>query len=238
MQNARSGNRRENNVRRWLDALGKRYKHVALCVYEASDDGSVQELVQLAKLPAGASDVIAVQLVELLQDHASERGRAVKGTLVAYAADGEELARKAVQGRKERNPNSDELDAPEDLDGTVRGNISQYQRHREAEMRTNLMERAELRLAYDRIIGQQQQLIERLAERLDDAQAREDAARALARAIEDEMSEQAAEQGEDDGQAAALALQVGGKLLMRLMGDNPRPKPPKAPEPPSGPAES
>lgn len=236
VQAPRSGNRRENNVRRWLDALGTRYAHVALCVYESTDDGSVQELVQLAKLPRGASDAIAVQLVELLQDHASERGRAVKGSLVAYDAKGEELARKAVQGRREKSAD-DEMEAPEDLDGTVRGNIAQYQRHREAEMRIALLERGELRQAYDRIIGQQQQLIERLAERLDDAQSREDAARALAQAIQDEMAEQAAEEAPEDGQAAALALQVGAKLLTRLMSDNPRPKPTAASEPPSEPTE-
>lgn len=225
----RSGNSRENKVRRWIDALKSEVIAIRLDVMTQRDDRDVLEAVTLARVSRQGmgADAISVQLCELLQDAADESGRPIKGAIVGENADGDAVARMPVQCRANKDP-EEELGSREELDGTTRGERQQDQRHREAMTRLRIMEVQELRNGYDSVISHLMEHNERLASRLESSEAREDESRALVRAIEDEVARQAAEQSEDgeDGDASTrMLLQVLTPVFMRLASNNVAKKP-------------
>lgn len=194
---------------------------VRLDVMSTREDRDISEPVSVAALPAKAMqpDALALQLCELLQDAANEAGRNITGACVALDA-GAEVARLPVKCR----PAAEVLDAlkagtSDEMDGSTRSDRAQDQRHREAMVRLQIMREAENRAAYDSIVSHLMAHNERLMERLAQTEEREDQQRALVRAIEDEVARQAAEAAESGGddQATAMALQVIGPAVMRLL---------------------
>lgn len=216
MGTEKSGNTREQRIRRWLDAMAN--GPTAWVSIEVTDS-ETKATSELARLPmADDTTHIAESLCGVLQDAADELGRTLNAAVVAYDADGERLFSKLVQGRPATKvlPGS-----PADLDGSETASRAMQQRHYEAMMRIRISESNELRAAYSDMLETQARIIDRLSTRLDREETRSDEMRELVQVVEDGYRQAMAEQEEEnasqgmDPAVQQLAMHVFGRLMAK-----------------------